>query len=773
MIASIDENGRRTEYRYDAAGRRTHVTEPAIDGSTATTVTAYDAAGQRIAVTDALGRTTRFAYDAAGRLTTTIHPDAGPDDGNDANNPRTRVAYDALGRKVAETDPDGRRTEYGYDAIGRLTSVVLAAGTPSATTTTYAYDAQGNRITQTDAEGRSTRFTYDSMGRETSRTLPLGQRETKTWTAAGEPASVTDFNGRTTRWTHDDTGRVVGIDYPNDADVTFAYTPTGQRATAVDGHGTTTQSFDPRDRLVRRVDSAGRAIEYTWDPKGNLLSRVTASQSLVYAYDARDRLVSVTSTVAGGTPRTTRYTYDEVGLRTGMIAADGTTTAYTYDRRNRLVGLVQRTAAAALLFGATYTVDATGLRTAAQESDASGVVRTLSWTYDALKRLTGEAIDHRDDTRDRNSTWTYDRVGNRLTQTVTQGTGAAARSTVTTSAYDANDRLVQESVRENGGAAQLTSFTYDAQGNTLTKTAPGGVTEYTWDDANRLVEQRAGGSRTTYRYNADGLRIGQTTFPATGSPTRTDYLVDPSYAYANVIERFEGSATAGAAAPKLAAVFTFGEGIVGQTSCTPTATSGAHDCPAAQERIIHADGFGSTRYLTTPEGAITDRIDYDAFGNEIHREGTTSVEHLYRGEQFDPNLGWYYLRARYVDPGRGRFASLDPFAGFSSDPMSLHKYLYAHADGVNNVDPTGYYTLGEMMTTVNSAVNIANSAITTYNWIFGDPDSAVVDGVPSLWDVLMSMAVRGLAGTVSSLPAMSSSGGGWGGNPEKHHVIPV
>jgi YD repeat-containing protein len=53
--------------------------------------------------------------------------------------------------------------------------VVLAAGTPSATTTTYAYDEQGNRTTQTDAEGRSTRFVFDRMGRETSRTLPLGQ----------------------------------------------------------------------------------------------------------------------------------------------------------------------------------------------------------------------------------------------------------------------------------------------------------------------------------------------------------------------------------------------------------------------------------------------------------------------------------------------------------------------------------------------------------------------------------------------------------------------
>jgi RHS repeat-associated protein len=718
LLASVDPNGRRTEYRYDAAGRRTQVIEPAVDGSSATTVTTYDATGRRTAVTDALGRTARFVYDAAGRMTTTIHPDAGPDDGNDANNPRTVVDYDALGRKTVETDPDGRRTEYGYDPLGRLTSVVLAAGTPSATTTTYAYDEQGNRITQTDAEGRATRFTFDRIGRETSRTLPLGQVETKTWTAAGEPATLTDFNGRTTAWTHDTVGRVSTIDYPNDADVQFTYTDSGQRATVVDGHGTVTHVQDARDRLVRRTDAAGRVIEYTYDEAGNLTSRVTASQSLVYTYDARNRLTSVTQTVAGGTPRTTTYTYDAVGNRASMTGGDGTTTQYTYDRRNRLTQLVQRSAAAAVLFAASYTVDATGLRTGAQESDAGGVVRTLSWTYDALKRLTGESIDHRDDTRDRTSAWTYDRVGNRLTQVQTLGAGALAQTTTTTSTYDANDRLLTETVQTGSGPAQVTTTTYDAQGNTLTRSGPDGLVEYTWNDANRLVEQRTASGRTTYRYDADGLRIGQMHFPSTGTPTRTDYLVDPSFAYANVIERFEGAAGVGAAAPKLAQVYAFGEGIVGQTTCTPNAGSGVHDCPAAQERFVHADGFGSTRLVTDVSGVVTDRVDYDAWGNEIAREGTTAVEHLYRGEQFDPNLGWYYLRARYYLQSTGRFASMDSFEGFSTSPGSLHKYLYAHANPIMGRDPSGYLLVEEglantiMAKLAVSAVALAVTATT-------------------------------------------------------------
>ena len=61
----------------------------------------------------------------------------------------------------------------------------------------------------------------------------------------------------------------------------------------------------------------------------------------------------------------------------------------------------------------------------------------------------------------------------------------------------------------------------------------------------------------------------------------------------------------------------------------------------------------------------------------------------YRGEQYDPDLGLYYLRARYYNPATGRFLSRDPLSGQTIDPASLHKYLYAGGDPVNMIDPTG------------------------------------------------------------------------------------
>src|SRR5439155_7946852 len=76
----------------------------------------------------------------------------------------------------------------------------------------------------------------------------------------------------------------------------------------------------------------------------------------------------------------------------------------------------------------------------------------------------------------------------------------------------------------------------------------------------------------------------------------------------------------------------------------------------------------------------------------------------FAGEQWDSDLGFYYLRARYLNPGIGRFQSADSFQGNQSDPISLHRYLYADADPVNGIDPSGNMTVTEVMVTVAARV---------------------------------------------------------------------
>jgi RHS repeat-associated protein len=73
--------------------------------------------------------------------------------------------------------------------------------------------------------------------------------------------------------------------------------------------------------------------------------------------------------------------------------------------------------------------------------------------------------------------------------------------------------------------------------------------------------------------------------------------------------------------------------------------------------------------------------------------GTTPNAYLYRGEQLDTDLNLYYLRARYFDPLSGRFLTQDPENGDPTDPISLHRYLYAASDPVAKYDPSGRATL--------------------------------------------------------------------------------
>jgi RHS repeat-associated protein len=84
-----------------------------------------------------------------------------------------------------------------------------------------------------------------------------------------------------------------------------------------------------------------------------------------------------------------------------------------------------------------------------------------------------------------------------------------------------------------------------------------------------------------------------------------------------------------------------------------------------------------------------DTYEYDAYGNKVNSTGTTPNNYLYQGEEWDSDLGLYYLRARYMNPLTGRFLSRDPEDGDYSNPASLHKYLYANGDPVNAEDPTG------------------------------------------------------------------------------------
>jgi RHS repeat-associated protein len=104
--------------------------------------------------------------------------------------------------------------------------------------------------------------------------------------------------------------------------------------------------------------------------------------------------------------------------------------------------------------------------------------------------------------------------------------------------------------------------------------------------------------------------------------------------------------------------------------------------------------------------------------------GTTPNHYLYCGEQYDEALGFYYLRARYLNPQTGRFWTMDTDEGDPEEPNSLQKFLYCEGDPVQGIDPTGNLAeeplvtaaLGQSAEGVGGAVGaivVRNTAIQT------------------------------------------------------------
>jgi len=127
-------------------------------------------------------------------------------------------------------------------------------------------------------------------------------------------------------------------------------------------------------------------------------------------------------------------------------------------------------------------------------------------------------------------------------------------------------------------------------------------------------------------------------------------------------------------------VYTFGHALLSQDQLLNGTWTVSYHC---------MDGHGNTRFLTSQLGDITDTYDYDAFGNLIALTGSTPNNFLFTTEQFDPDLGLYFLRARYQDTTTGRFWTVDGFEGFNTDPESLHKYVYVKNNPTEFTDPSG------------------------------------------------------------------------------------
>ena len=423
---------------------------------------------------------------------------------------------------------------------------------------------------------------------------------------------------------------------------------------------------------LTRVDYPdGNYVSYSYDNACRLTKVTTPFGSTSYEYDLLDRLTRVVDRNGYATV----YEYDANGNRTAVHYANGFTTTYDYDLLNRLICEKTVDINGDIVVQYIYTLGVAGERKSVTELD-----RTVEYTYDSLYRLTSETITEGEKVTV--YTYAYDNVSNRILKTEN---GAA-----TEYVYNALNQLVSDSE---------TSYEYDLNGNLVRIIGSAQSALYEYNAENKLVKATVQNgvlvTEESYTYDYQGNRTSKATHRSDGVAEYVKYLNDNS-SLTNVLAEMgsEGS---------VQAYYTIGADLVSQERSGKTS-------------IYLYDGHGSVVGLANENGKVTDTYAYDAFGNLLKSNGSTKNCYRYCGEQFDESTGLYHLRARYMDTLTGRFISQDSYAGEISDPVSLHKYLYANANPVMYTDPSGYFTLEDVEigtageTILNVAYQMANQS---------------------------------------------------------------
>ncbi|MFI1941235.1 HNH/ENDO VII family nuclease [Streptomyces purpureus] len=638
-----------TELVYDGAGRPTAAIAKRFTDETKRTTTTYNGdtttvvppqgAVATTTVVDALNRTTELK-----QYTNTAR----------TASQSTRFLYDAHGRLKEVTDPSGATWSYKYDVRGRQ----VEATDPDKGTVTTVYD-QGDRPTDvSDARGVTLHTDYDELGRPKAR--KSGSSTLAAWVydtvAKGQLSKTTRYNGAyayttettaynsfyqplttkvtipategalagTYQWAtsyNTTTGQVLDIEHPEMADLPAEVVTNGY--TAVTGLPDTLMAGD--DPLISDTtyDHYGRATRLEYGSFGRHIWTTAEyddhTNAVTRAYTDRD--------TAPQRIEDTRYTYDPAGNITQIAAAYGQDATRTTDTQCFQLDALRRITQAWTNSGETCATAPSATVVGGPEA---------YWT-----------------------TYAYDAVGNRKTETQHKTAGGPAADTIRTYADPAAGKHNLPSVTQTGSDPRTETYTYDSVGNTKTrKIGNADLQTFDWDDEGHLKSVTKVTDTTSYLYDPDGQRLIRRDTSGT-----TLYLPGGNELHLNkagttvTATRYYGS-TAMRTGGKLTFLLADHHGT-GTTQITNDATQAI------------------SRRKTTIFGAPRGTQPTNWRGDKGFVGGTK-----------DPDTTLTHLGAREYDPNIGRFISVDPVLDFN-DPQQTHGYTYGNNNPVAFSDPTG------------------------------------------------------------------------------------
>jgi RHS repeat-associated protein len=394
------------------------------------------------------------------------------------------TVYDSNGWVDYTLDWNNNKTDYTYDAAGKLLQVATAAGTTSALTQVNTWTREDLSETQfLDSSGTAyakVAYTYVPTG------LAAGKLASESWT---------DLRlGGTRQTTYSYTY------YTNNALRSFTVTQTLPAGTS----NVTTTNFDELGNVASTTNGVGHTE--TWSNYTGLGfpgRRVDANGVRTdFGYDLKGNLTSQELHHPGGN-RVTTYTYNYNRQITDITYPTGRIDRFRYNAATRLN---QRGNAQSQFVGLEYDVPSNTwyTRSARHVPGWNGTAPTAAVSGEFLATTQMDSLGRVRRQLGNNGqsvTFTYDNNGNVKTRTDVAGR-------LTQYSYDAQNRVAQ-TIGPDGG---ITSMAYDAEGNLRTVTDPRNlVTRYTYDGLGQVLSRESPDTGTTnYTYDTAGRMATET-----------------------------------------------------------------------------------------------------------------------------------------------------------------------------------------------------------------------------------------------------------------------
>ncbi len=652
-------------YTYDGLGRATETRQIAGngDGGAVLNVTKTIYGGDRTTVIPPAGATAQTTVTNARGLTTEVRLLHSRD--ADAAYDATSYGYSPRGEPTRVTDPAGNSWAWTYDLMGRLTDTT----DPDKGASHTDYDDRSQATSTKDARGTILAALYDGLGRRTELrdTSSTGTLRAK-WVydtisgAKGQLASSSRYSGG-----QEYKSSVVAYDR--------LYRPLRSSVTIPSAEGALAGTY-----LSATTYNDSGTVQGVGYPKAGDL----AANTVAYTYeDGTLRPIGVSGPL--NLTASTSYSLTGKPLQHSLAANGGKTTyetnTYQWGTQRLATSRVDRQDVTGVDQFNTYSYDEAGNVLSVSDTSRSGTDNQC-FGYDYLGRVAEAWAQSTTGCATTPTTgvvggpapywtsYTYDKVGNRLTETQH---GATTGASDTKRSYHYPDPgAVQPhtlgSVDTTVGTVKSTDrFTYDASGNTRTRLLGNGTSQtLDWDAEGHLAKVTQpveGGSDkvTDYLYDADGNRlIGRT-------PTETTL-----YLGATEITLAKGATTA-----KGTRYFDLGGGHQAVQANDGTISFTLADHHGTAQLSVNATTQALSQRRTLPFGGLRGTVPATWTGTRGFVGGTT-----------DTATGLTHLGAREYDSATGRFLSVDPVFT-AGDPQQMNGYTYANNNPLTYSDPAG------------------------------------------------------------------------------------